>query len=305
MRRRRSVYSRRNSNLMPTLFILVVAMLAALGGAIYWDKVQKENEADKSALQQQMIEEEEIRLPHPEDEDSPLPTETKSETAAPAESETPAEEIPAEQEDVPVVDNRSYTVPAGEEIDESYFKDAAFVGDSLTQGLQLYDILDTNVIANRGINLESIYKADKIRVAEGYTSVFAELERIQPAKIYIQLGMNDIAWRTEKDFTRLYGELIDKVQAEFPDAVLYIQSIFPVTGWYAQEDNGINNSKVVTYNQHLMELVQEKNCYYLDIHSVLVNENGALDDKASPDGIHLNAPYYKEWFQYLKTHTVQ
>ena len=180
--------------------------------------------------------------------------------------------------------------------------DAAFVGDSLTQGLQLYDILDTNVIANRGINLESIYKADKIRVAEGYTSVFAELERVQPAKIYIQLGMNDIAWRTEKDFTRLYGELIDKVHDEFPDAELYIQSIFPVTNWYALEDNGINNEKIVTFNQHLLDLCVEKGCHYLDVHSALMDENGVLPDAASPDGIHLNAPYYKNWFNYLKTH---
>ena len=298
MRRRRSVYSRRNSNLMPTLFILVVALLAALGGAIYWDKVQKEIEEDNSALQQQLFQEEEISLPHPVNEDVTLPTEseTKSTESAPAE-EAPQEEAP--------VNKDSYIVPESAEADESYFADAAFVGDSLTQGLQLYDILDTNVIANRGVNLDSIYQSDKIRVAEGYTSVFAELERIQPAKIYIQLGMNDIAWRTEKDFTRLYGELIDKVQEEFPDATLYIQSIFPVTDWYALEDNGIDNDKVVTYNQHLMELVQEKNCHYLDIHSVLINENGALDDEASPDGIHLNAPYYKEWFQYLKTHTVQ
>ena len=315
-KRRKSYYNRRNSNLMPTLFVLLVAMIAALGGALYWDNVQEEAaEAAELAALYQPAEEEEIRLPDPEADDetdekeseAEAETETKTEETPAEEEKTPAEEesseeTPAEQEVKAVVSTAGSTVPLCAEVDASYFKDAAFVGDSLTQGLQLYDILDTNVVANRGINLESIYKADKIRVAEGYTSVFAELERIQPAKIYVQLGMNDIAWRSESDFTRRYGELIDKIHDEFPNAELYIQSIFPVTNWYALEDNGIDNAKVVAFNQHLLELCVEKGCHYLDVHSALANENGVLPDKASPDGIHLNAPYYQSWFTYLKTH---
>ena len=310
-KRRKSYYKRSGSNLMPTLLILVVAMVAALGGAIYWDKQQAEAEAaEQAALSQPMVAEE-ITLPDPEADGTAESSEEEppAETSEEQPSETETEENKDEnsegsqpQEVKAVTSTADSTVAECAEVDASYFKDAAFVGDSLTQGLQLYDILDTNVIANRGVNLESIYQSDKIRVAEGYTSVFAELERIQPAKIYIQLGMNDIAWRTEKDFTRLYGELIDKVHDEFPDAELYIQSIFPVTNWYALEDNGIDNEKVVTYNQHLLELCVEKGCHYLDVHSALADENGVLPDAASPDGIHLNAPYYKDWFNYLKTH---
>ena len=305
MRRRRYSYSRRNSTLMPTLLILVVALVAALGGAVYWDKVQEEQEKEQALLQQQMLlEEEEIRLPTPANEEVSLVEEPAEETPAEAPEKTEESEEttpPAEEEPVKVEAN----VPESAEADESYFADAAFVGDSLTQGLQLYDILDTEVIANRGINLESIYNPDKIRVAEGYTSVFNELERIQPKKIYVQLGMNDIAWRTEKDFSRLYGELIDKIHSDFPESILYVQSIFPVTGWYAEKDNGIDNEKVVAYNKLLLDLANEKGCYYLDVHSALVNENGVLPDDMSPDGIHLNAPHYQKWFHYLKTHTVQ
>ncbi len=315
-KRRRSYYGRQNSNLMPTIFVLIVAILAAFGGALYWDKLQDEAAAAEMAALSQPVVEEEITLPDPEadntesNENDEEPAEELTEEPDEESTELP-EEQPSEEEEnsedeeqeIKAVNSTAgSTVPLCDEVDAQYFVDAAFVGDSLTQGLQLYDILDTNVIANRGINLESIYKADKIRVAEGYTSVFSELERIQPNKIYIQLGMNDIAWRTEKDFTRLYGELIDKVHTDFPDAELYIQSIFPVTNWYALEDNGIDNEKVVTFNQHLLDLCVEKGCHYLDVHSALADENGVLPDAASPDGIHLNAPYYKDWFNYLKTH---
>ena len=56
------------------------------------------------------------------------------------------------------------------------------------------------------------------------------------------------------------------------------------------------------YNKLLLDLANEKGCYYLDVHSALMDENGVLPEAASPDGIHLNAPYYKNWFNYLKTH---
>lgn len=297
-KRKQSYYGRSSSNLMPTLAILLISLLVALGGAIYWDKAQDEAQDDAvTHINDTSMIENEISLPNPKDNSSDDTEEAAAEEAA-SEAERPAEqkELPSSIHDA--------VVPLCGEVDDSYFSDAAFIGDSLTQGLQLYDILDTNVIANRGINLDTVYDAEKIRVAEGYTSVFAELERIQPAKIYVLLGMNDIGWRTEGDFTRLYGQLIDKLQTQFPQAVLYVQSIFPVTGWYADKDNGIDNNKVVTYNEELMALCEEKNCYYLDIRSVLVDENGVLPDEASPDGIHLNAPYYKHWFNYLKTHVV-
>ncbi len=314
-KRRRNFYGQRQSFLVPTLILLLISILVAFGGAVYWDKLQAENQQEQEALLKNQ-QEEEISLPQPEEEE-PVSLETDTpkkntpdEQPAPSEenaeeqAEVKQEETADEPKEATSASNGAAIVALCDEVDPAYFADAAFVGDSLTQGLQLYDVLDTHVVANKGINLQTIYNEDKIRVAEGYTSVFAELERIQPSKIYVQLGMNDIAWRSEGDFTRLYGDLIDNLKAAHPDAVLYVQSIFPVTSWYSQEDNGISNDKVNTYNALLMDLVAEKGCHYLDVHSVLINENGVLANEASPDGIHLNAPYYKTWFNYLKTHVV-
>ena len=292
-KRRRSVYARNKSYMMPTLAILVVSLLAALGGAIYWDKVQKEDHSkDITFVDQRVIQEEEISLPDPEANDSATETVPAATT-----EETPAVETEPEAP-------ASVIVEECVAVDPAYFTDAAFVGDSLTQGLQLYDILDTNVVANKGINLGTVYDADKIRVAEGYTSVLAELERIQPSKIYILLGSNDIGWRSESAFQELYAELVDTIQAQHPDAVIYLQSMFPVTQEYSDKDNGITNEKLALYNQEIIAVAEEKGCYYLDVASVLMDENGVLPAESSPDGMHLNAPYYKLWFQYLQTHVV-
>lgn len=293
-KRRRSYYGRRNSNLGPTLVVLLISLLAAFGGALYWDKIEDDEQDNIKELNNNpVITEEEISLPEPGDED-PLPDSSED-------GET--DENSDKQKDAPEEENtHSPLVPLGEEVDAAYFSDAAFVGDSLTQGLQLYDILDTHVVANKGINLGTVYEADKIRVAEGYTSVFAELERIQPKKIYLLLGANDIGWRDEAAFKVLYEDLVSALQEQHPDAVLYLQSMFPVTKTYSDKDNGINNEKLQRYNQEILAVAEEKGAYYLDIASVLMDESGALPEESSPDGMHLNAPYYKLWFNYLKTH---
>ena len=43
---------------------------------------------------------------------------------------------------------------------------------------------------------------------------------------------------------------------------------------------------------------------YLDISSVIKDENGYLPDDAATDGIHLNKNYCDKWLQYLKTHYI-
>lgn len=294
MKRRCGGYgARRSSYVWPTLSILLVSLLAALGGAFYWDRLQQNDHSQDVHYVSET--QEEIPLPPPEEplpEDDPLNLSNTSSSLPEPEPEPEPEPLPVE-------------VPLCDEVDTAYFSDAAFVGDSLTQGLQLYDILDTNVVANKGVNLQTVYQEDKIRVAEGYTSVLKELERIQPSKIYVLLGANDIGWRDEAAFRELYAQLVDSIQEQHPTAILYLQSMFPVTAAYSDTDNGITNDKLQTYNQEILSVAEEKGAYYLDVASVLRGEDGALPDEVSPDGMHLNAPYYQLWFDYLKTHVIQ
>ena len=273
-------------------------MVAAFIGAVHWDKIQKENLKENISAQEEnsTVLQAEITLPEPKNETPPSDEISEEDISETNETEiTETQELEQEKERIVIVEEC-------EKVSEDYFLDAAFVGDSLTQGLQLYDILDTNVVANKGINLQTVYNEDKIRVAEGYTSVFKELERIQPKKIYILLGANDIGWRGENAFKELYQELVVKIQEQHPDAIIYLQSMFPVTKAYSDTDNGITNEKLSLYNKEILAVAEANNAYYLDIASILADESGALPDEVSPDGMHLNAPYYKLWFEYLQCH---
>ena len=43
---------------------------------------------------------------------------------------------------------------------------------------------------------------------------------------------------------------------------------------------------------------------YLDLYSEFVDENGALPEGVSRDGVHLGKDACKQWLAYLQTHTV-
>lgn len=280
--KKKKIYSRRGkSYLLPTLVILFISAAAALGGALYWDKMQQEaeNSIVASTKEEDVLVSPEEQTPEPKQEQEPEP-------------EPGPEPIPT-------------VVPESEEADSTYFADAAFVGDSLTQGIQLYEVMETNVVANKGVNLYTALDEDKIRVAEGYASIIEVLEELNPKKIYILLGANDVGWRSESDFKKLYTELLDEIQKQHPESLVYLQSMFPVTKTYSETDNGITNEKLVEYNKIILEIAEERGIYYLDVASCLKDETGALPEAVSPDGMHLNPDYYKKWFSYLSTHTVK
>lgn len=80
--------------------------------------------------------------------------------------------------------NSAALVPnAGFSVSDEYFDDAAFVGDSITEGIKLYEIMsNATVIAARGINLDNVFTDDQIRTAQGNTTVMGALEQANPKK---------------------------------------------------------------------------------------------------------------------------
>ncbi len=190
-----------------------------------------------------------------------------SESSEPEESLQPDSSV--EDSSVQTSSKPEYTsavVPESSRVLNSYFDDAVFVGDSLTEGIKLYDIMsNATVLSYTGLGLDNIY--------------------------------------TKEVITQEYGAIIDSAKQFHPDAIIYIESILPVT---TTNKYKLDNQTIDEYNEVLMKLAEEKEVYYLDINSSLKNSEGALPTEASPaDGMHFGAAYYQKWFDYLKTHTVK
>ena len=118
------------------------------------------------------------------------------------------------------------------------------------------------------------------------------------------LGTNELGWVYDSVFIKRYGELIDTVRASQPGAVLYVQSILPVTRKKSAADENFNNPKINRYNELLEQLAREKGARFLRVCDSVGLDGGALPAEAATDGIHLTPQYCRKWLDYLKTHTV-
>ena len=233
-----------------------------------------------------------------------LPAETPAlPAAAPAEPvpETPA---PAEPEEARGYDYAA-PVPEGEAVEDDWFADAAFVGDSLTDGLLLYSgIKGADNLSYKGMTVQTV-RTDKVIRQDGakYTPLEA-LGRKTYGKVYILLGVNELGWYNDQRFYDCYAQLVDLVREAQPDAQIYLQTLLPVTAEKSERHEWLKNEKVAVYNALIAQLAQEKEVYLVDAHAALADADGVLPAEKSTDGVHLTRSGYEIWADYLRRHTV-
>ena len=233
-----------------------------------------------------------------------LPAETPAlPAAAPAEPvpETPA---PAEPEEARGYDYAA-PVPEGEAVEDDWFADAAFLGDSLTDGLLLYSgIKGADNLSYKGMTVQTV-RTDKVIRQDGakYTPLEA-LGRKTYGKVYILLGVNELGWYNDQRFYDCYAQLVDLVRKAQPDAQIYLQTLLPVTAEKSERHEWLKNEKIAVYNDLIAQLAREKEVYLVDAHAALADETGALPAEESVDGVHLTRSGYQIWAGYLRRHTV-
>lgn len=311
--------------------VFLAAVVVALGAAVYWEKVQQKHRDDLMAkaeqqgdvpketpTQSELISQQEPEQPPdqpPEQPEEALPAvikkDQKSEEPKEEESKQAVTQTPVENTDVVTLTserilNSSALVPnSGFKVSDEYFDDAAFVGDSITEGIKLYEIMsNATVVAARGINLDTVFTDDQIRTAGGNTTVMGALKDAAPKKIYIMFGANGVGWFTEQHFTDSYTKFVQKVKEQHPDSEIFLQSILPVTQKFDDSRDDISNAKINTYNELVVEIAEKEKVHYLDVASAFKDDRGCLPEDSNGDGMHFGGVYYNKWFDYLKTHTI-
>jgi hypothetical protein len=190
------------------------------------------------------------------------------------------------------------------QVADSYFDDAAFIGDSRTQGLQLYTGLpNATFYATQGLMVDTFFSKKFVKAGGGKITIPDAMKNQTFKKVYIMLGVNELGWAYEKVFIQKYGEVVDKVKELQPDAKIYVQSILPVTKAKSDGDAIYNNTKISRYNELIEQMCREKGVTYLHVADAVGLDNGALPAGSATDGVHLNREYCYKWLDYLKTHT--
>ncbi len=205
-------------------------------------------------------------------------------------------------------------VISGETVDASWFDDAVFVGDSVTLKLSYYadygslgnaDFLCAGSLGYNNAqwgydhpdNVHPVYNGIKYTVEDG-------VAMLQPKKIFIMLGMNDIGLYGVDGAVEGMKSLTAKIQQRCPDAVIYVQSVTPMLSYKQLSD--LNNTTIDAFDQAIQPICQERGYIYLDVASAVNDGYGNLMEAYCSDatamGLHFSDAGCEAWVNYLKSH---
>ena len=246
----------------------------------------------------------------------PAHTETVPVVTAPAETKgteetdggTELTALPSETPEPEEPERLSGRMPLGEPVEESWFADAVFLGDSRTDGLQLYSgIKGTTFFSYQGLSVFTIDDKECIELEDGETVTVVEaLSRGTYAKVYVMLGINELGYRDTNAFKQAYLDLVDAIRESQPDADIYLQTQPPVNETVAAQkgmSEYINNERIQLFNDLIAQVAEEKETALVDVWEAYDKEDGGMPADLTSDGVHMKRAGYVIWYDYLKTHT--
>ena len=199
-----------------------------------------------------------------------------------------------------------------QEVEDNYFADALFVGDSRTVGLFEYGGLAeaASFLARESTTVYDLFddseKMDYTPRGKKTTErTFRELlSGTGFRKIYLSVGVNELGVPDTKDYYKEYRRVIRKINKLQPDAIIYIQGIMHVSEDMSRTDPVYNNTAIVQRNQAIATLANGRNIFYIDMNSVLCDEDGNLKKELTGDGIHLKASACGLWHTFLRKNAI-
>ena len=190
-------------------------------------------------------------------------------------------------------------------VDDDYFLDACFIGDSRTKGFGMYSGLKTTTYAKVGLQLYKVFDDRVVDTVDGKLTV-PEALAVGPqfGKIYLMFGLNEMGWGNDEMFIEKYYELIDAIKALQPGAIIYVQQVMHVSKKKMTESPTFSNARIDQRNELLREMAKNENVYYIQLNDVFTDEEGNLPEGYSFDGVHMSAATMQIWKDYLKTHAI-
>ena len=254
-----------------------------------------EEASQESAMKEHKAEEKKEEASAEKDTEEEKTEEEKTEEA---EDEEASEE---EEEESDEGDNGEFVT-----VDDDYFEDACFVGDSRIQGLGLYSGLPATNYGVVSMTLVGVFSKKAIQTDAGKVTI-PEALALGPqfGKIYMKFGLNELGWGTDEQFADYYYSFIDYTKSVQPDAIIYVMGILHVTAAEERKSSTFTNEKINHRNEVIKEVAENEHVIYLDVNEVFTDEEGCMPEGDTFDGIHVKADAIGKWADYLKTHAVE
>ena len=158
------------------------------------------------------------------------------------------------------------------------------LGNSITNGCEWHELFNNPNIKNRGISSD---------VSMGVYDRLDPIIKGKPAKIFLMIGINDIAHHLSTDsIVKNITQIIRKIKKETPSTQLYIQSLLPTNDSFERFKTIVGKTpQIIEINQQLEELAPIEKYTYIDLFPHLT----VLDPQYTNDGLHLLGDGYLVW----------
>lgn len=179
-------------------------------------------------------------------------------------------------------DERLRQLESGEISVWSLFEDYVLCGDSRAVGFSFYGFMpEERVLAESGATI--------LKLEENIPNIVA----LNPSNIFLCYGLNDVSigiWPTPEDYVAQYSDIIGQIQAQLPDANIFISSILPARDPAFQKSTAWYN--IPEYSQAVSEMCGTiSHCYYVDNDAICEQ----YADLWETDGIHVQRDFYPHW----------
>lgn len=197
----------------------------------------------------------------------------------------------------------SYTIE-----NDSYFNDAAFLGDSRTLGIYDYvGLSGADFFCDNGMTIFKLLKDDG--VTEQGTGQKVDLKKVlqerRYGKIYMMLGMNELGYGNTSMYMQEYMSVLKQIREWQPQAIIFIMANLHVSREKNNMETEFNNININDKNVACARLANGTDVFYLDSNPMFTDSEGFLYSEMTFDGVHLYAKHYDKWRQFLMEHGVE
>jgi len=153
-------------------------------------------------------------------------------------------------------------------------------------------LLKDSTVINRGVSGDITF---------GILNRIDEVAKRQPSKLFLLIGINDIAKNIPDEvIMENIFSIVGKVRGISPKTKIFVQSILPTNNSFPDSPNHKNkDDHVVTINAQLQKYGDRLQYTYVDLYSKFTDSESRLDAKYTADGLHLNAVGYMHWVDIL------
>ena len=178
-----------------------------------------------------------------------------------------------------------------------FISGAVFCGDSICWLMSHYGVLpEENVVAAIGAGVFSIRMQEIFPfTVDGVECSFDEaIITRDPKRIVLWIGINDCGYTLDR-FLYGYGELLEALKEDAPNAQIYVMSIAPIgDAASVVEKYGVTNETVDGMNRAIAGVCEEHGATFVDVSTALKDDNNKLSDEFfASDGLHLPVNAYE------------